>query len=155
MDFTNVTASDCAKRQYCAEKHFCTENCFAQANETTKQLLQGTAGDFGKLVLLSSLCGTVTECYQHPAFDEGIPPCLVSLVLRCSHERFFADWLDLPLEEQWKAVREFLNARDAASEQHSTQRQSCLDTLVPPAARQPERELFLSDLELVLELAEK
>jgi hypothetical protein len=148
MSVTTVSSSDCSNRRFCSEKHFCTEGRFALANQITGQILERAAGDFGKLVLLASLSSPHSFRYRHPAFDETVPACLASLVLQCNHEQVFSKWLELALEEQWKAVNEYLAAKRTGAADVS------LEKLVPGGARGPERELFLTDLELVLSLLE-
>jgi hypothetical protein len=116
------------------------------ANQITGQIIERAAGDFGKLVLLASLSSPHSLRYRHPAFGDTVPACLASPVLQRSHEQVFSKWLELALEEQWKAINEYLAAKRAGTAEVS------LEKLIPEAASAPERELFLTDLELVLSL---
>jgi hypothetical protein len=152
----NIGSSDCYQRHACSEKHLCTEESFCLANEITRQILDQASGDFGKLVLLSSLASDHAGWYHHAGFGKAVPACLASWVLRCTHEQVFLRWLDSPLEEQWTAVREHLAARHRQNTGTPRERQAAsVEALIPGVARQPERELFLSDLELVLSLLEE
>jgi hypothetical protein len=151
-----IGSSDCYQRYACSEKHLCTEERFSQANEITRQILDQTSGDFGALALLSSLSSDRSGWYHHERFGKAVPPCLASLVLRCTHEQIFLRWLDLRLEQQWKAIREHLAARHRENTETPREWQAgSQEALIPEVARQPERELFLSDLELVLSLLEE
>jgi hypothetical protein len=130
-----------------------TEPQVAQAREIAERIIGQAPGDFGRLVLMSSLlAGRVGE-YHHPALDNHVPATVANEVLRSSHEQVFSRWLELVLEEQWKAVSEYLAAKPADGA--DVPRGRSLEKLIPPRAGPPQRELFLSDLELVLSLIEK
>lgn len=144
----NVTDSDCRERPVCTEKALCTPERFTLANEITTHLLETAPGDFGRLVLLSSLSNPSAYQYCHPAFENSVPPCLASLVLQGNHKHVFSRWLKLTLEEQWKAVTEYLATEQARGVEGS------FETLIPGTARPAERELFVSDLKLILSLSE-
>jgi hypothetical protein len=142
-------------RPFCGDEQFCKGGRFVLAKEITNQILDRASGVFGKLVLLSSLCERSAGGYQHPALDKVVPPCVASLVLRSNHERLFSTWLELILEEQWKEISEYLAAPEAGEATPGEASGEFWETLIPRAARQPERELFLSDLKLILSLQQK
>ena len=145
---------DCGMRKSCKDGQFCGEGGVALANEITNQILERASGAFGKLVLLSSICNGRAGTYHHSALDGVVPSCLASLVLRRNHEQVFSMWLELILEEQWKEISEYLTAPEAAEVIRGKAPKEPWEALIPEAARQPERELFLSDLELILSLLE-
>jgi hypothetical protein len=156
MGGDTVDIYDCGMRQSCNDGPFCKAGGAALANEITSQIIERAPSAFGKLVLLSSLCNRSAGAYHHPALEKVVPSCLASLVLRKSHEQAFSIWLEKVLEEQWKEVGEYLAATEAG--EAATQgkaRGKSWDTLLPEAAHASERELFLSDLELVLSVLEK
>ncbi len=76
------------------------------------------------------------------------------LVLRQSHEEVFREWLNYPLEPQVRDVEKYLDSIEA-------ERDTVLETwltlepyqrLLPAGASEAERELYVTDLQLVLEL---
>lgn len=144
---------DCGMRKSCTDGQFCSERGVALADEITNQILERASSPFGKLVLLSSLlCNRRAGAYHHPALDGVVPSCFASLVLRRNHEQVFATWLELILEEQWKEMREYLASPEVGEVAWAKEPKEFWETLIPESARQPERELFLSDLKLILSL---
>ena len=125
------------------------------AEAITNRILERASGTFEKLVVLSSLYRCHAGAYQHSALDEVVPSCLASLVLRSNHEQAFSKWLELLLEEQWKEISEYLAAREAKEATCGQEPGDFWKTLIPQAAREPERALFLTDLELILGLVQK
>jgi hypothetical protein len=103
---------------------------------------------------LSSLCNRHAGAYQHPALASVVPSCFASLVLQRNHEQVFAKWLELIIEEQWKQVSEYLAAAEAGEAARDKTPEEHWEALIPKAARRPERELFLSDLALILSTLE-
>jgi len=63
-----------------------------------------------------------------------------------SHHQVFSQWLRFSLEEQKMDLEEYLRAGGGPA--HAPH----YGDLVPPAARNVERELYLTDLETLLEL---
>ncbi len=127
----------------------------ARAQEIVHQMLNEAPGDFGKLVLMSSLSDSSVGEYRHPALNRNIPSSIAHEVLRDSHEQVFSRWLELVLEEQWKAVSEYFTAEPVGNLALQRTSNESWEKLIPPAAGAPQRELFLSDLRLVLSLVEK
>lgn len=152
MSVANLRSYDCGMRQSCKDGQFCSEGGVALANEITDQILEQASGAFGKLVLLSSICNGRAGTYHHSALDGVVPSCLTSLVLRRNHEQVFSMWLELILEEQWKEISEYVAAPEAGEVTRGKVPEEPWEALIPQAARQPERELFLSDLKLILSL---
>lgn len=109
---------------------------------------------FGRLVYLCSLRDLNTGAYQHYGFAQVFGDDEADQVLRHSHHRAFAEWLCFTLEQQKADLDLYLSGLDG-------NRRTILDTwirlapyrnLVPSTAREVERQLYLADLETILEL---
>ncbi len=145
---------DCGMRKTCQDGPFCGAVGATLASEITSRILEPASGAFGKLVLVSSLCNRCAGAYHHPEFEQVVPSCLASLVLRKIHEQAFSKWLAMILEEQWKEVSEYLATPGAGKTVQDKAPGGSWELLLPEGTREPERELFLSDLKLVLSLLE-
>lgn len=115
-------------------------------------ILESIPTTFGKLVTLAGWQVKGSGAYSHPQLDALFPGAVVSGVLQRQHEKVFADWLNLSLEEQHKQLTEFFCTM-------WTQGQPRLpvpvrQALVPATAREAERMLFLADLECMLSVME-
>jgi hypothetical protein len=122
------------------------------ADRACDDMLAGIPTTFGKLVTLAGLRGQDTGPYSHPRLAAEFPTAAVSLVLQRRHEKVFAEWINLSLEEQHKQLTEFFCTMwtQGAPRLPPAVRQA----LVPAAARDAERTLFLSDLECMLHVME-
>ncbi len=109
---------------------------------------------FGRLVYLSSLRNQNNGVYEHGGLAQMFGEEQASETLRRSHCQIFQDWLCLNLEQQKADLQEYLadlpgspavvlaNWREAAPYRN----------LTPLAAQDVERQLYLSDLEMLLEM---
>jgi len=109
---------------------------------------------FGRLVYLSSLRDDNTGAYEHFGLAHTFGDGEAGRVLEESHLNGFSQWLCLTLEQQKADLDLYLSSLPGS-------RRAILDTwirlqpyraLVPAAARQVERELYMTDLETILEL---
>jgi hypothetical protein len=109
---------------------------------------------FGRLVYLCSLRDQNTGAYQHYGLAQVFGDNEADRVLRESHQKAFADWLCFTLEEQKADLDLYLSSLEG-------NRQTILETwirlapyrnLVPTNAREVERQLYLGDLDTILEL---
>lgn len=109
---------------------------------------------FGKIVYLASLRNENTGKYQHFGLSQIYSEEDADIVLRESHEETFREWLTFSLEPQKIDLEEYLSGLD-------DDRATVLDAwstlvpyrrLIPARATEAERELYISDLELILEL---
>ncbi len=109
---------------------------------------------FGRLVYLSALRDQNTGTYEHFGLAQAYGDAEADRVLRASHLKTFSGWLCLRLEEQKADLGLYLSGLEG-------DRRAILDTwirlhpyrsLVPSGARQVERELYMGDLETILEL---
>jgi hypothetical protein len=101
---------------------------------------------FGRLAYLASLRDPASGFYRHEALDAvmGSEECDRALSRR--HRRLFSDWLAHSVAEQRKDLDEYLRTAGTPRDLHQ------FLGLIPPAARDVERQLFLADLETLAEL---
>lgn len=109
---------------------------------------------FGKLVYLASLRNENTARYQHFGLAQLYSDPEADKVLRRSHEQVFAEWLNFSLERQRRDLEEYL---EGIEDNKGMVVQTWLTltpykNLMPASAGEAERQLYLSDLELILEL---
>jgi hypothetical protein len=109
---------------------------------------------FGKLAYLAGLRNENSGRYQHFGVAQLYGEDEANHVLGSSHERVFGEWLNYSLEQQHTDLEAYL---DGMEEDRRTilQTWSSLapyEKLPPEAARDAERLLFTSDLEIILEL---
>jgi len=101
---------------------------------------------FGRLAYLSSLRNPATGRYAHEALVRLLGPEEADRTLCHSHHQVFSLWLGFSLADQKSDLDEYLNHAgtpwQALHYRH----------LVPPTAREVEVQLYLTDLETLLEL---
>jgi hypothetical protein len=109
---------------------------------------------FGRLVYLSSLLSENSGLYQHPALAQMFGDEQADETLRRSHARVFQDWLCLNLEQQKADLLEYLAELPGspASAFATWLHLARYREMAPAAAQEVERRLYISDLELLLEL---
>ena len=111
-----------------------------------RNLLSQVPTVFGRLALLASLRDPATGRYSHEALLRILGPEDTDRALCNSHHQVFSEWLRCSLSEQKSDLDDYLkdagNSREALDYHH----------LVPPTARDVERQLYLTDLETLLEL---
>jgi len=109
---------------------------------------------FGRLVYLCSLRDQNTGRYEHFGLAQLFNEADADHALRQSHLECFAEWLSCSLEQQKADLDLYLAGLDG-------NRRMILETwirvapyrnLIPAAAREMERQLYLADLETILEL---
>jgi hypothetical protein len=109
---------------------------------------------FGRMVYLCSLRDSNTGEYQHYGLSQHFGEEETDRVLRESHHQAFREWLCYTLEQQKADLDLYLAGLNG-------NRRSILDTwirlapyrsLIPSAAAEVERRLYLTDLETILEL---
>ena len=115
------------------------------AAETWRATLSRTPTLFGRLVFLASLRNPVNGRYSHAALG-GIPTDDADRTLRNSHQQVFQQWISSGLAEQKSDLEEYLDA--AGGPRNAL----AFRDLIPPTAHEVERQLYLTDLETLLEL---
>jgi hypothetical protein len=122
-----------------------------QASLLFDGILEAVPTTFAKLVTMAGLRVKGSSAYGHPQLN-AFRPDVVTRVLQKRHEKVFADWLNLGLEEQHKQLTEFF----CTMWTQGTPRLpvAVRQTLVPTTACEAERQLFLADLECTLSVME-
>jgi hypothetical protein len=116
------------------------------AAELWRKTLARIPTHFGRLVFLASLRDRLTGHYAHQPLMEIVGREVTDRTLCHSHHQIFAEWLAFSLSEQKADLDDYL-----------TSSQSPLETLpyrdlAPSTAHQVERQLYITDLETLLEL---
>jgi hypothetical protein len=101
---------------------------------------------FGRLVFLSSLRDPLTARYGHAPLSQIVGGEITDRTLCHSHHEIFSEWLSFPLSQQKADLNEYLLTSRAPLDLVPYR------DLVPGTAHQVERQLYLTDLETLLEL---
>jgi hypothetical protein len=101
---------------------------------------------FGRLVFLASLRDSATGRYRHDILNTLMGPEDSDRALSRSHHQLFSEWLAYSLAEQKSDLDEYLST--AGGPRHFRH----YHNLIPPTARDVERQLYLTDLETLMEL---
>jgi hypothetical protein len=112
---------------------------------------------FGRLVYLSSLLSRNSGLYEHPALAQMFGDEQADETLRRSHARVFQDWLCLNLEQQKADLHEYLAELpgNPATALADWLQLASYRNLAPAAAQDVERQLYMSDLEMLLKLLKR
>jgi hypothetical protein len=102
---------------------------------------------FGRLVYLASLRDADANRYAHPSLTFLLSPEDADRTLCHSHHQVFSQWIGSSLAEQKADLDAYV--KDTGGRKHLLQQ---FRDLVPPTARDVERELYLTDLETLVEL---
>jgi hypothetical protein len=109
---------------------------------------------FGRIAYLASLRNENSGRYQHFGLARIYSDQEADRVLRLCHREVFSEWLNFSLPEQRCDLEAYLNSIE---EDRKTVLATWLDlnsyrNLLPADATAAERRLYLSDLELILDL---
>lgn len=100
---------------------------------------------FGRLIFLASLRNSRSGHYAHEALA-SIPEDEADRALRNSHQQVFQQWISSGLADQKADLEEYLN------EMGGPRYALPYRDLAPVTARDVERQLYITDLETLLEL---
>ena len=101
---------------------------------------------FGRLVFLAGLRDALTGRYSHPPLSQIVGREITDRTLCHSHHEIFAEWLSFSLSRQKADLDEYLLSSHAPLDAASYR------DVMPGTAHQVERQLYLTDLETLLEL---
>lgn len=109
---------------------------------------------FGKMIYLAELRDANSGTYRHYGLAQRYTDETADRVLRTSHEQVFSEWLNYSLERQHRDLELYLESLEGDRE---TLLQTWLTltpyrNAIPISAREAERLLYISDLELILDL---
>ncbi len=119
-----------------------------------ERTLEQIASTFGKIAYLTALRNENSGRYQHFGLAQIYSEDAADQVLRESHEEVFRQWLTYELEPQARDLEKYLESIE-------DDRETVLATwltlepyrrLVPAGASEAERDLYVSDLQFVLDL---
>jgi hypothetical protein len=125
-----------------------------QAGDLWRNTINQIPSTFGRLVYLASLRDPNTGRYQHHGLAQAFGDGEADAVLRDSHERTFSEWLCDGLERQKADLDLYLSSfqSDRSTIVATWIRLAPYRNLIPASAGDPERRLYLSDLEALLEI---
>jgi hypothetical protein len=115
-------------------------------NELWRRTLEQIPTVFGRLVFLASLRDPATGHYYHQELAHTIGAEDADRSLCSSHHQVFQQWLGFSLADQRADLDEYL--RTGSAPRYALPYRK----LVPNTARDVERQLYLTDLETLLEL---
>ncbi len=116
--------------------------------------VEAVSGRFGKLVYLAGLRDDSTGNYKHYGFSRRYSDELTSNILRAKHEEIFSEWLTMSIEQQRSDIEEHW-AEQGSDPNLIVENWLILEPyrrLIPASALAAERDLYLSDIELVLDI---
>lgn len=124
------------------------------AAELWRRTLSQIPSVLGRLVYMASLRDPNTGLYQHFGFAQRFTDREADKTLRRSHLNTFADWLCLSLEEQKQDLERYLGSLEGSNAAivANWTRFPPFAAFIPVQSREGERELFLTDLKIILEL---
>jgi hypothetical protein len=101
---------------------------------------------FGRLVFLCSLRDLATGRYSHPSLTGSFGVESADRALRHTHHQVFREWLRLSLQDQKEDLDEYLRISRIRPVELRYR------DLAPAGAHEVERQLYLTDLEVILQL---
>lgn len=108
---------------------------------------------FGRLAYLASLRNANSGRYEHHGFAQAYGADTADHAMRESHESTFAEWLRQGLAAQQSDLVDYLQGlpEPMPTLVEVWLRLAPYRSMVPTAVRAPERQLFLTDLEMLLD----
>jgi hypothetical protein len=122
--------------------------------DSWQKTLSGIPTIIGRLAYLASLRNVNTGLYEHFGLAQRIGEGEVDRILRRSHMSVFQEWLRHGLERQKDELDEYFSGLDGDRREIVASWLALEPWIgwVPGESRDVERQLFRSDLEIVLEL---
>jgi hypothetical protein len=128
----------------------------SDAADTWARTIEQLPTTAGKLFYVACLRQEGSETYRHQGLSRIYSEEQADRVLRASHEAVFADWLNFSLEQQYNDLRvHLLAAQLAPADLEPWLDPQTYDRFVPSTANQPERALYRTDLETILEILKR
>jgi hypothetical protein len=128
----------------------------SDATDTWARTLEQIPTTAGRLFYVSCLKQDGADRYCHQGLARIYSNEQADRVLRASHQSVFAEWLNFSLEQQYNDLRvHLLASQPEPGELKLLLEPQTYDRFIPPAAHEPERMLYRTDLETVLELLKR
>lgn len=125
----------------------------ALGRQILRVILQQIPTLFGRLDYVASLRNPATGAYEHPVLAQVVSAAELDRLLRHHHHQIFSEWLASSLQDQKDDLSRYLyGSGEGAQAGEHLSRLAAFAKLVPPAAREVERQLYLTDWEILLEL---
>ena len=123
------------------------------AGDLWKNTLSKIPTQFGKLAYLASLRNPDSGIYRHHGLSMVFGRDESNRVLRENHEQVFFEWPNLPLSEKNADLLAYLESLEdpAPTVLRHWIRTKAFSGQAPSSARDMERELFVKDLEALIE----
>jgi hypothetical protein len=124
------------------------------AGDLWKNTLSRIPTQFGKLAYLASLRDSNSGIYRHHGLSMVFGRDESNRVLRENHEQVFFEWLNLPMSGKSADLMDYVTSLEDPAQTVLSHwfRSKAYSSHVPSAAREMERELFVTDLEALIEI---
>jgi hypothetical protein len=119
-----------------------------------RRTLEGLGSVFGRLAYLASLRNVNSGAYEHFGLAQRVGAAEVDRVIRLSHIELFREWLCFGLERQKEEVESYFAGLEGDRREILSYwlQLGPYAGWVPAESRDVERQLFYTDLEVILEL---
>jgi len=133
-------------RSFLGEAAFKRRPALVPGAEYWRQILTQVPTSFGRLVFMASLWDARSGSYYHSDLSQLMGREDADRTLCLSHHQVFSQWLGFSLSEQKTDLERYLNTSGGPRFALAYR------NLAPPTAREVERQLYVTDLETLLEL---
>lgn len=122
------------------------ERSLGPASDTCRRILAQIPTRLGRMAFLSSLRDPLTGRYAHPSLVQSFGREIADRSLSHSHHEIFMEWLRLNLADQKADLDDHLRIAGIPASALAYR------DLVPASAHEVERQLYLTDLEVILQM---
>ena len=126
----------------------------AAVSDLWQNTLSGIDSVFGRLVYLSCLCNQSSGRYEQFRLTQVYGLAETDRAMRAAHRKIFSEWLCFTLQAQLMDLEDYLGSRaiDRRRVLRAWECQAAYRALIPPDAGDAERQLYLCDFEMILEV---
>jgi hypothetical protein len=144
--FTQYADHEPKARNFLRDAAFRRRPALLPVAEYWRQVLAQIPTSFGRLVYMASLWDAPAGSYYHGDLCRLMGQEDADRTLCLSHHQIFSQWLGFSLAEQKADLERYLNSSGGPRFALAYR------NLAPPTAREVERQLYITDLETLLEL---
>jgi len=116
------------------------------ASDVCRRIVTQIPTRLGRMAFLSSLRDPLTGRYAHPALVQSFGREIADRTLTHSHHQVFMEWLRLNLADQKADLDDYLRINGLTASALAYRE------LPPASAHEVERQLYLTDLEVILQM---